>query len=314
MFHRPAALFLVAFILWLACPADAAADTSAGATWVLPAGSTDVSVPARFLNGVIVLRLNVAGRGLDVALDTGFGFDMLDKSVFDSMAPAKSGDQSLVIADAQLGPAQVQGLSFESGSFYRHYDNGLSVVGVLGYDFLANEVVKIDYDHESVEIIPPSDFVVPPDAAQFPVTAGDKVPVVEAKIGDVTGSSFVIDTGATTVVAFPQLANVDPDVFSASHELKDDAQNIYYRSFWPLCGQIQQVPYSVPEVSMGSVGVRDWAVWKVGDNSCFQPKGLDGLIGYDFLRLFDVYIDYPDSRIVLEPNSVYKNAPNTVKQ
>jgi hypothetical protein len=59
--------------------------------------------------------------------------------------------------------------------------------------------------------------------------------------------------------------------------------------------------------------VRNWTVWKPDDKSCFTPPGIDGLIGYDFLRLFTVYIDYSNDRVILEPNKLYDVATNTIK-
>ncbi len=58
--------------------------------------------------------------------------------------------------------------------------------------------------------------------------------------------------------------------------------------------------------------MRDWVVWKPDERSCFQTSW-DGLVGYDFLRLFSVYFDYPRSRVILEPNALYRSASNTIK-
>jgi hypothetical protein len=39
-----------------------------------------------------------------------------------------------------------------------------------------------------------------------------------------------------------------------------------------------------------------------GDQPAFEGEDLDGLIGASALRMFDVYLDYANSRVVLVPN------------
>lgn len=38
----------------------------------------------------------------------------------------------------------------------------------------------------------------------------------------------------------------------------------------------------------------------------FEGENVDGLIGYEFLRSFDVYFDYGRARVYLEPNALLK--------
>ena len=33
-----------------------------------------------------------------------------------------------------------------------------------------------------------------------------------------------------------------------------------------------------------------------------QDRPVDGAIGFDFLRFFDVYLDYPHDRLIVAPN------------
>ena len=279
--------------------------------WTFPSGAKEIELPAKFRNGAIIIRMIVGQRGVDMAVDTGSGLNFIDPSL---IATATDLSQSIpTIATARFGEAELHDIQFATRRFYRHYDKDTEVVGILGYGFFLSAVVKIDYEHESLRIIDPSTFVVPDGAAVVHIDPTNRVPIVTASIGSATGSSFILDTGAATVVVFPRLAYANPDAFTKQQELKDDAQTIYYRTFWPLCGEIRQNPYAVSQVTLGSVGVRDWIVWKPDDKSCFQPNGIDGLIGYDFLRLFNVYVDYPDSRIILEPNKLYEAATNTIK-
>ncbi|MGI8737882.1 MAG: hypothetical protein ACR2KS_11495 [Candidatus Eremiobacter antarcticus] len=42
-----------------------------------------------------------------------------------------------------------------------------------------------------------------------------------------------------------------------------------------------------------------------GDRA-FEFEDMDGILGYDFLKYFTVYLDYPDSHIYLMPNRLVK--------
>jgi len=290
------------------------AATPPAATWVFPPGVTDLTIPTRFsTTGEIAIRMTVNGRGLDLTLDTGMDRNMLDSSVFNAIALQQAGDSSATITTVQFGGATMRGLPVNKGSFFRRDEDGNLIVGVLGYDFLKAAVVKIDYDHQQVHIIDPTAFHAPQPAMQYSLYPEDRIPLVSATVGAATGGSFVIDTGATAFAVFPRLVLGNPHAFTSYQELSHDTQASYYRFFWPLCGHIEMTPYSVGQVRVENVGVKNWVVWSVPQSSCFATKRLDGLIGYDFLRLFNVYIDYPGNLVILEPNEVYKSAPNAIK-
>ena len=285
----------------------------AAPAWTFSTGVSDVELPAKFFNGVIVIRMTVGGRGLDMLLDSGTGFNIMDPAVISSIATPDASASLFTIAEAQFGSAALHNIRFAPRSFERRYGTDQRVVGILGFNFLQSAVVKIDYEHESVHVINPAAFSPPREGAVLALDPTARVPLVSASIGTASGTSFIIDTGAATVVVFPRLAKANPNEFTVKQELRDDAQTKYFRSFWPVCGEIQQNPYAISQISVGEVGIRDWTVWKPDDKSCFSPPGIDGLIGYDFLRLFNVYIDYASNRVILEPNKLYEIATNTIK-
>lgn len=314
----PRAVGLAGFVLLAATIAffasqPAAADELASG-WKFPPGVNDVVIPSHFLtSGEIVVRMTIKGRGIDLTLDTGMDRNMLDGSVLSALGLSKPGETAATLDSVQFGDMTMRGLLVNPGSFYRRDEDDDLIVGVLGYDFLKDAVVKIDYDHQQVRILNPASFHAPKAAMQYSVYPDDKIPLVSAAIGNAQGGSFVIDTGATNVVVFPRLVLGTPNAFTSAQALSSNRAAAYYRFFWAVCGHIEMIPYSVDQVRVETVGVRNWVVWSAPSDSCFITKGLDGLLGFDFLRLFNVYIDYPADLVVLEPNAVYKSAPNTIK-
>lgn len=279
--------------------------------FVFPDATQALVLPAKIVNGQVIVRLQVGERGLDLVLDSGSPTNILDPDVYGSLRLGDDKSEPGVIANAQVGGAQVNGLTFDAAPYFRRIDANTTVVGILGYGFFRNAVVKVDYDQSSVELIEPEHFE-PPKSASFeiPVDLSTRIPLTHASVGAASGDRFVIDTGATTDVVFAQFSNQYPAEFSADHVLHDSDSYRYLRRYFPTCGSSEHVPFSVSGISVGNAAVRDWVVWKPDDKSCFQ-RTWDGLIGYDFLRLFAVYFDYPRSRVLLEPNDLYKSANNT---
>lgn len=304
---------MAAFIIFATAPAYVRADEPS-ASWEFPPGQTTVVIPARFSPlGDIIVRMNVQGRGIDMLVDTGSSQTTLDSSVYRRLGFGQNGASSAVIDSAEFGPATLHNLPVTEGSFFRRESDGSLIVGLLGYEFFKPGVVKIDYDHEQLQLIDPAKFTAPQSALQFSLLADEKVPFVGATIGSVTGGWFIIDTGATTVMVFPRFVAQAPEEFGRHQELGKDPNASYYEFFWPLCGHVDMQPYAVSQIKLDDDGVKDWVVWKVPSDSCFNLKRVDGLIGYDILRLFDVFIDYPANLVVLAPNDVYTNAPNTFR-
>jgi hypothetical protein len=309
--------FCAAVALFKASAALAATQATLPATpptpgWVFPAGTTSAILPARFLpHGEVVVRMTVRGRGLDLLLDTGMSEDRLDSSIFDWLGLGR--EQSAVLHAVFFGPIQMRELPFVEGSFFRQDEDGALIVGLLGYDFLKEAVVKIDYDHQQVRIIQPAAFKIPTPSMQYPLYPDDTVPMVSATVGQASGGSFIVDTGATAVVVFPRLFLNNRRSFTLEPDMESAQGFQYFKSFWPICGHIDMEPYSVDQMRVETVGIRGWVVWAVPTDTCFSTRRLDGLIGFDFLRLFNVYVDYPQNLVILEPNAAYKSAPNTIK-
>lgn len=290
-------LALVSWVALAASPARGSAAQPAVVAFEFPAGSSSATLPMRIASGQIIVRLFVAGRGADVILDSGSADNIIDPTTLD-----------VDVADARLGHATIHGLGFVRTPFFRRIDQGSAAVGILGYGFLRHVVVKIDYQQQTVALIDPQRFQAPDgELFEIPVDLSTKVPFVQATLGSALGDHFVIDTGATADVVFGQFARAHASEFSVATQLRDSEATRYIRHYYPLCGSVEHQPYAVASLAIGGASVRDWVVWVPDEKSCFQ-SAWDGLIGYDFLRVFTVYLDYERSRVLLVPNELYPSA------
>jgi hypothetical protein len=64
-----------------------------------------------------------------------------------------------------------------------YYNESTKAVGLLGFDFIANVALKVDYFNGSVEASVPNLFVPPADGLALQALLDDGVPFVTAQIG-----------------------------------------------------------------------------------------------------------------------------------
>ena len=72
-------------------------------------------------------------------------------------------------------------------------------------------------------------------------------------------------------------------------------------------GYVKAYPVQVKQVVFG-VPFSEFIVVVVDPQSHWGGQDMDGLVGYAFLHYFNLYFDYQDSRIMLEPNEQFHNA------
>jgi len=305
--NRSLVAALTAIILALAAASPCQADkTGQGASpqpkaiLDFPPGASTVHIPVRIVNDTVVVRVRVADRDMDFSFDSGSGATYINADVFKSMGldtHAGAVPMSLSIGDLTIRNAPVF-----SNPIYQHTDQDVAIVGLIGGDLLRNAVVRLDYEARTLDITKPGSFTPPPGVPAIPVR-GRSVPVVTANIGDVMSDEFIVDTGAWAVMVFHQFAAAHPELFTKTAAyLGSEVLS------QPICGLIVNSAYNVSTLSIATApAVADWKVLLVPQSSCFDLK-IDGLIGYDYLRLFTVTFDLPDSRLYLELSKRYAPA------
>ena len=279
-----------------------------------PAGVTHVRLPARIENGSIIVRLSINGRGLDFKLDSGTSGIALDAGVADQLGLKRYGESTHAVAgtfeaantivpEMRIGDLTLNDVSISALPFNYQQDHDTKIVGLLGYDFLAGAVIKVDYYNGTVDAYDPGSFV-PPTGTVYPLSLklDDAVPVVSASLGETGGNDFIIDTGSTLVVLFQGFAQ------KHAAELPALSYTIANKTYYPLVtaegvgGLFELQPATVKHFVAGA-SLDDFRVYDIVDSVAdFQGEDQNGLIGYQFLRYFDVYFDYNDSLVLLQPN------------
>ncbi len=282
-----------------------------------PANASRVALPARIDDGSVIVRVTINGRGLDFLLDSGASGILLDSDVAKQLGIATFGESiqqtmgsyassQAIIPEIDVGPITLRNTYVDCVPFTEQEDSDTKVVGLLGFDFIANAVVSIDYDAGTVTASPPDAFTPPTDGDREPIALDDGVPFVQAQVGDAVGIHFVLDTGATDVVLFSSFAAAHPN------DVKDEGLGRSVSSYEPFVtasgvgGDIEMAPTQVSSYHFGTVNFTDYLLLRTLGGTAFEFEDTDGLVGFDVLRYFTVTLDYKDGIVYLEPGTYLK--------
>ena len=159
---------------------------------------------------------------------------------------------------------------------------GRNVAGILGYDFFARYVVRLDFEAGVMTLDNPQTYAPPPKAAIVPFTLLKHTPHVSVRV-KVEGRApadhqVLVDTGSADAV------DVD-DLATAPKKLE-------------VIGGV-----GLGEEFRTTLARAEWL--EIGGSRLSGPVGATGgveLIGLEVLRRFNVTFDYPHTRIILLPN------------
>ena len=162
------------------------------------------------------------------------------------------------------------------------------------------------YVNGSVEAIDPQAFTPPPAAVSIPIALDDEIPAISARIGPATGLRFLVDTGADRSILFPSFASAHADAL-VDHGLgaEMEASFPFLSDFEGVGGEVSYRPIELGPLTVAPWTYEKWLFFLTQDASKFELDDYDGILGQDLLRYYDLYLDYPHSRILLVPNSRY---------
>jgi predicted aspartyl protease len=175
---------------------------------------------------------------------------------------------------------------------------GSPIEGDVGYEFLKDFRLTIDYDRSRVTLARPEDRSGRAPAAgavPFRLAAEEKpLVLVAVRLGEEGPFQFALDTGASMTVVSPEVAR---------------GLGAGDRRPTKVLGGGGRVAGLSGAVARVRVGEHDGREVGVVIGPFLAPLGeavgtrLDGILGYNFLRRFRVTIDYPARQLVLEPGA-----------
>lgn len=286
-----------------------------------PAGQTTVTLPSKFSrDGHVYVRLDVGGRGLDFTLDSGSysiaingdiarQLGLTVKNAAENNVNAggfKTGD--VIVPHVKVGSLAmddvVMSIAPEDDD-----DPHASVrsVGLLGFDFIAELGITIDYEHHVVTAAKFGEYVPPaiPQLRMLDIRLGTQTPFVTAQINGAVAERMTFDTGGGgTFLIFDYFARRHPEAIFDDHHGGDKSQPI---TFYGIGGEIDTRAYQIKDLRLAAIVFRDFVGYRVLSDKAYSSSE-DGIIGIDFISFFNVLLDYPNGHIYLWPNSLGRRA------
>ena len=283
-----------------------------------PLNATTVKLPARVDNGAVIVRLTINGRGLDFQLDSGASGILLDSEVAKELGIKTFGESvqttmgsydatQAVVPEIDFGALTLRNTYVECLPFTQQVGVGTKIVGLLGFDFIANAVVSVDYDSGAVTASLPGAFEPPVNTIAVPVSLDDGVPFVQVQVGESVGDHFILDTGADSIVIFSQFADAHPKDVADKGLGKSIMQYLPYITASGVGGEISMGLAQLASYHFGSVNFTDFLAFRTPSGSAFEFEDTDGLVGSEILRYFTVTFDYKDSMIYLQPGKLLRS-------
>lgn len=279
-----------------------------------PAGVRSVRLPASITPmGAVVVRVEINGRGLDFQLDTGSHGLVIDRDVATQLGLPiyRQWTQTIagtftagetIVPRMQIGSLAMTDVAVDVMPLAWTRPERTEVVGLLGFDFLAGGVFKIDYQHGTVDAMP-YDTPLPPETFALDASLDGGVPTIPVGINGALSRRFILDTGAWDVVVFSRFAAGHPGLVK-DHSIGREMSLTTLRPFAPLPfrtegigGELHSRALVLERMQIGRVGFDDFlAELMYGDQPTFEG-GADGLVGASVLSAFDLYLDYGNARI-----------------
>lgn len=175
---------------------------------------------------------------------------------------------------------------------FEHFD------GIAGKPVFDRYIVDLDFAKSRVRFWRPMDYTVASDALVIPFDLYDKtIPLVQGEIAGVKGV-FVVDLGDRS-----SLTLFGP--FWRSHHLdRVFGPGIVALTGYGVGGPVKGELVRVPDFVVGGVHVRGviarLSLQKAG---VFGTDAIAGSVGTGILKRFNVAFDYPQHRIILNPES-----------
>ncbi|MDQ6941322.1 MAG: aspartyl protease family protein [Candidatus Eremiobacteraeota bacterium] len=282
-----------------------------------PNGVTSVDLPATFGPQHVYVRVTINGRGLDYVLDTGASGITIDMQVAKELGLPLHAQRSTVTAqryttartrvpEMRIGNLILHDVAVQAIPQGNDETGSVKVVGLLGFDFLAELGVTIDYQHKRVTVVPGEAYVPPaaPHTTSLDVRIGSGVPMTDVAINGALAERFILDTGGVgTFLIFDYFARRHPEA------LKDEGEGARSRPkrFHGIGGSFDTRPYQIAALKLGNIRFTDFVGYRVTSAGSYAGAS-DGIIGDVFLRMFTLGLDYGNSRVYLVPNDVGRKA------
>jgi hypothetical protein len=290
----------------------------------LASATTDVTIPFELVNKTIFIQVQV-GRSspLWFVLDTGDKYAVIDLAMARSLnlemadeVPVGGAGKNIIMGRLlKNSPFHVVGLDRFSQPLFIAVPladlaraSGHQFAGTLGYDFISQFVVEVDYINQRLTLHDKESFEYHGTGDILPITFNAAAhPQVHASVIDsgrapVEGT-FVLDLGSGASVIF------NTPFVEKQHFLAGSRPTVPWLEGRGFGGAIDGTVGRIDTLKLGSFRIESpIAIFTRCESGPFASREAEGNIGAAILEKFKVILDYARNRIILEPNARFAEA------
>lgn len=278
-------------------------------------GHSALNIPFELIANVIVLKVRVNNsKPLKFMFDTGASFSLLSTRSAAALNLKPVGSAKATGVGGSVEGSLADGVSLSvAGATVRHQRLALiplevpfceakDIVGIIGYEFIKEFVVEINYEAQTISLFEPASFQYRGHGEAFPLIikgtprfhariALPGKPQIEGLFEIDTGSDGVLTLNSPFVKRQNLLSALTSQVANSDRGLGGESQRVDARL---ASLQLGRFKFNAPIVGF-STAAEGQGSMAVEDN--------DGPLGNEIMRRFKVTIDDSRRLMMLEPNA-----------
>jgi len=291
---------------------------SAAPTVRFDSGNSALKIPLEIDNNIIFLRVRVNNsKPLKFLFDTGASISIINSPRATELGLKTQGQASGNATGGAIQASLIKGVSLSVpgaevsnqliASMRFNNPPDFEFDGTIGYDFINQFVVEIDYQNKIMSLYNPRTYAYPGKGEVIPLSfnGGRNIPLARTKIilegRAPVEAALEVDTGAdgTFVINSP---------FVKKQGLLADIGKTTQSSGVGAGGEQKLLVGRVKAVKLGRLVFNNPPVGlsRDGEGSGAITES-DGIIGGEIFRRFKVILDYSRKRMILEPNKSFND-------
>jgi predicted aspartyl protease len=286
----------------------------------IPAGMKRIVLPGHTDDAQkFHVNVNIDGRDRDFILDTGAAAIVIDEALARTLKlkrydeeighNAGSAAQSrAIVSEMRVGPLVMHDVAVVIAPSRLTNSPSETDQGLLGFDFLAELGVTLNYQERRVEVVPAATYEPPIDPLTYAldVRLGSQTPQTTVLINGAPGDDWTLDSGGSgTFMIFDAFARAHPSAVTDAHGGGAFSEEVYDPTqFIGVGGEFKTEPYEISDLTLGHLHFNGFRGYRVTSAQSFA--GDDGYIGVGFLHFFNVDLDYAHGRVYLVPRPVMR--------
>ena len=267
-------------------------------------GTSAEDIPFDFIGGHVYISVTTGGKERPWVLDTGASMSVLNRAFAEELGLELEGElkgrEAGGVASAtftKMPPYRVANIQFQ-GQTVAVIDMsdlirglGVEVVGILGYDFLARFVTKVDFAAELVSFYDPEKFAYTGSGNTIDIHVQNSLFEVPATLDGTHSGVWLFDLGAAGTFLDGCYALREGYAARKGKLGMTHGATLTNQTKAVICDSILFAGYTLckPEISF-SYG---------GTDTVFTADQI-GVLGNNVYRNFVLYIDYAGERLIVE--------------